>query len=246
MYCTQSKLEEFSQKIFVFTTIFGDISVRESLVGTENTNLRKESKKDIKKGILDIKETDHYLFDEQGENEWSHTKHHVLISKSHGKKDEICSVRLGYQLLNLNAQDTLCQTYSLLAITGNLPNTGQFGKRDNIWPKKKARNPEENKNLQYRMIQFYRNVLNNVDFKQEMEEIISLDNRQLWLNNLLSDEMTKSREKSKQEIRKIEALKRLKRKRRHRMTITSREQKRRLLERQKEKRAVYMDEIARA
>ena len=87
----------------------------------------------------------------------------------------ICSVKLGYQNLNVDINDTLCQSYSLLKYL-QMPFDETPSKTATIAIKKER---------QMTMINMYRIILNNEQFiKAFSEEIVFETNNTLWTDSV--------------------------------------------------------------
>jgi hypothetical protein len=148
--CTDALLESFSKQHFTYINqIFGDQTIRQ-LISEVFPN---------KKYSFEIEET--------GE-EFEHSFHHILFVNSKStKKDKasipsiVCSVKNMQQNTNVNINDTLCQSYSLLTYF-NI----------DIDPDQKQK--------QLDMIQLYRHILNNRTFIKKLDEIIIPENNDLW------------------------------------------------------------------
>ena len=69
--------------------------------------------------------------------------------------DKVKHVYYGFQDLNINIRDTLCQSYSLLLYYGILQ---KF--------KPNPADPESHKNIQMEMIKLYRSIIKNEQFKK--------------------------------------------------------------------------------
>jgi len=139
--CTNAKLKQFSLAHFTYINqFFGDQTVRE-LISEVFPN---------KKYIFGLVDT--------GEN-FQHSHHHFLIDKK--TKDNICSLEQGYQNLDVNKRDTLCQSYSLLTYFG-IPIHADQQQR------------------QMDMIALYRRILANPKFIKKLDEVIHDKNDTLW------------------------------------------------------------------
>lgn len=141
MACSQLKLDEFSLRHYTYINqIFGDQTVREI--------------------ISEVYPSEDYAFKvEAGEGAFEGTDHHVLSSKKHGT---VCSVDQGHQNLDINVNDTLCQSYSLL----------------NYF---KIRIAKDKKAKQVAMVKMYRTkLLNNPAFIQKLDEVIHSGNTGIW------------------------------------------------------------------
>lgn len=87
-----------------------------------------------------------------------HGYHHVLLDKT-GKK--ICSINDGYQDIDVNVNDTLCQSYSIMNYLGiSFPKTRytQY-KKDEFYEQQTIR--------QITMIKMYRDVISNPLFRRK-------------------------------------------------------------------------------
>ena len=133
MACTNEKLEKFSLEHFTFINqFFGDQVVREV--------------------IAKCFPNDKYTFsvDKVGDNLF----HHVLIGK---KNKRVCSFEKGHQNMDVDKNDTLCQSYSLLTFLG-------------------ARIKKDKKQKQMDMIAMYQVLLEDKDFKKKLSETIDIPN----------------------------------------------------------------------
>ena len=140
--CTNEKLREFSHESYRYINqIFGDITVRQII---SEVFPNKKYKFVVKPG---------------GE-EYHNSFHHALLNNRN--KKIVCSGDRGYQNTNINENDTLCQSYSLLTYL-NKP----------IDPDQKQR--------QMDMIQMYREILSNPSFLKELDNVINdKRNKKLW------------------------------------------------------------------
>jgi hypothetical protein len=90
--------------------------------------------------------------------------HHTLLYAGKGKKrKEWCSVNEGYQDMDKNVNDTLCQSYTLVHYL-----------HYTLYPSSKENQME--------MIKMYRWLLTKQCFVDAMDEIIHCDNDELWLD----------------------------------------------------------------
>lgn len=135
----------FSREHFTFINqIFGDLTVREI--------------------IKDVFPNDLYTFQIEiinDNDEFEEGVHHILLNNQTGKI--VCSVSNKYQNLNININDTLCQSYSLLTYF-------------NIKIKKSQ------KQRQMDMIKMYRDILSNQEFITKLNEVIHSGNNHLWID----------------------------------------------------------------
>lgn len=136
--CDNIKLGLFSKEHYTYINqIFGDLTVREIIKETY-------APRDWEFVIEDTDET------------FNNSNHHVL--QKTGKNGEIikwCSVDEGYQNLNINKNDTLCQSYTLLKYL-NKPIDTNMKKR------------------QMEMVKMYRNILKQEHFKKEFKNVIDI------------------------------------------------------------------------
>ena len=140
------KLTEFSHNHYTYINqIFGDLTVRDII--TE----------------LWTNKNDWKLVVEKAGNEFESGFHHVLEKKNNGKKIKWCSVQKGYQNMDVNKNDTLCQSYTLLkyrAISIDKKNS---------------------KKNQMKMIKLYRTIMKKPQFQKEIKQLIEdEDNKGLW------------------------------------------------------------------
>lgn len=132
--------------------IFGDQTVR-----------------DVIKEIFKLPGT---LIVEDGGPDFMDSNHHAFMTHK-GKK--ICSVALGYQNLNVDINDTLCQSYSLMTYL-NTPFDMTPSKTATIATKYSR---------QMAMIKMYRTILNNPQFiKVFSNEIVFEENNKLWTDSV--------------------------------------------------------------
>lgn len=145
MVCTQEKLEAFSWRHFTYINqIFGDQTVREI--------------------ISEVYPSDDYSFKvEEGEGAFEGTDHHVLAKKK--TLGTLCSVERGNQNTDVDVNDNLCQSYSLLSYF-KIP----------ISKSKKAK--------QMAMVKMYRTkLLDNKEFVDKLDDVIFPKNKGVWINN---------------------------------------------------------------
>lgn len=155
--CTNQKLEEFSLEHYTYINqIFGDMSVREIISEVCPNN---------KYSFALAESSDDDSEDDDSED------HHVLYQhfEKKGKKQKksilICSVEDGYQDIQVDVNDTLCQSYSLLTYLGY-----------------KIRSDKKERQMQ--MIEMYRRLLSYEPFVKELsEEVIdNPENRKYWID----------------------------------------------------------------
>ena len=112
------------------------------------------------------------LIVEDGGPDFMDSNHHTFMSQE-GRN--ICSVKLGYQNLNVDINDTLCQSYSLMTYL-NIP--------FDITPSKTATIAKK-KERQIAMINMYRNILNNEQFINIFsDEIVFESNNTVWTDSV--------------------------------------------------------------
>jgi hypothetical protein len=142
--CSTEKLNEFSNEHYTYINqIFGDASVREII-----SEIKKFQNKQFE-----------FATEKTGRN-FEYSAHHVLIDKK--TKETVCSVDNGYQNININKNDTLCQSYSLLTYLNIDINDDQ-------------------QDRQMDMIAMYREILSNRLFLKKIDEIILNEaNKKLW------------------------------------------------------------------
>lgn len=143
--CTNQKLLFFSLEHYTYINqIFGDQAFRQIINETfPNKSLTMEV--------------------ENAYEEFEFSHHHFIMEKKTGKR--ICSVDDRYQDQNVNVNDTLCQSYSLLTYFG-IP----------INPDQKQR--------QMDMIDMYRKILSSKKFVKNLDDIIHNENGndKLWID----------------------------------------------------------------
>lgn len=142
--CNNHLLGLFSKKHYTYINqIFGDQTVREI--------------------ISEIFPNKDYDFVVQNTDEsFNFSFHHVLKNKK--TSEIICSANLGYQDIDININDTLCQSYSLLTYF-------------------KMKIDPDLKQRQMDMIEMYRRIISEPNFIKEFNTIL-LDpkNKRLWLD----------------------------------------------------------------
>ena len=89
--------------------------------------------------------------------------HHTLLCKKNKKTKEWCSVNEGYQNMEINVNDTLCQSYTLLHYLGFMLYFDSF-------------------ESQMEMIKMYRWLLENSSFITALDDVIHSENNHLWKN----------------------------------------------------------------
>jgi hypothetical protein len=141
--CNKINLELFSQSHYTYINqIFGDKTIRE-----------------IIKEMYAPRDWDFVV--EDATEEFEYSKHHTLEKK--GKNGEIikwCSVDEGLQNTNINKNDSLCQSYTLLKYL-NKP-------------------IEKNmKNRQMEMIKMYKNIIKRDFFKDELRGMVEIMKRKI-------------------------------------------------------------------
>lgn len=133
--CTNAKLSKFGRYHFTYISgFFGNKEVREIITETYP--------KKAKKYRLDIVHANANF--EPGDD----SMHHLVFNKR--TKKPICSDTIGYQNTDINKNDTLCQSYSLLTF---------FDIPINI---------ENREQLQKDMVDMYRKILNNKNFMKRL------------------------------------------------------------------------------
>lgn len=139
--CDDELLEYFSLEHYTYINqIFGDETVREI--------------------ISEVFPNDKFYFRaEPGTGEFEDSMHHILIEKKTNHR--VCSANNGYQNMDVNKNDTLCQSYSLLTY---------FNK--NIDADQKQR--------QMDMVDMYRNILSNGEFILKLDVVMITKNKKLW------------------------------------------------------------------
>ena len=127
----------------------------------------------IEDGVIPLEKTDKYLeqvytlFEkyklevENSDNDFENSFHHLVMNKK--TKHEICSINEGWQNLNINNNDTLCQSYSLMVYFGNKIVYCQ-------------------KTRQIDMCDMYEIILNNKEFIKSLDDVINSDNKKLWID----------------------------------------------------------------
>ena len=133
MSCTNKDLEKFSLEHFTFINqFFGDETVREVIAEVFPNKKYKFKIKSF------------------GENSF----HHLLVTQ---KNKEVCSFEKGHQNMEVDKNDTLCQSYSLLTYLG-------------------ARINKDKKQKQMDMIAMYEVFLKDKEFMKKLGETIDIPN----------------------------------------------------------------------
>lgn len=154
---SSDKLTKFSNMHFTYINqIFGDRTVREDIYDSFGGDLKP------------------YTFKVIRSPEFEGSFHHMLKmkKKQKGKIVNLCSALLGYQDIDVNVNDTLCQTYSLMIFMGKLaPDELSQEKIDSI----------DRKELQHNMVDMYYEIMENKMFMEKLKEIITNPlNGRLW------------------------------------------------------------------
>lgn len=149
--CTNALLEDFSLEHYTYINqIFGDITVR-----------------NIIESVTAFKNPEYKFQVKPSGSEFESSFHHTLVKKSARKT--ICSADLGYQDMDINKNDTLCQSYSLL-LYFKKPIINDPG------------NKESHKQNQMNMIAMYRDIVKNPEFLVKIDEIFIPENNKLWID----------------------------------------------------------------
>ena len=139
-YCTKEMLDEFSKKHYTYINqIFGDLTVREI--------------------IMEVFQSVNIFEHEETGAEFENSFHHTVMNTKTG--ESYCSVRDLLQNINVNKNDTMCQSYSLLAYFDIKTSKNQVRK-------------------QMQMIHMYRRMLKNADFIKTLDDIINSRNNKHW------------------------------------------------------------------
>jgi len=148
-HCTKENLALFSTEQFTYINqIFGDETVREAIKETY-------AKRDWK-----------FLVEPASEEFDDDSDHHFLEKKGkNGKTVKWCSVDEGFQNTDINPNDTLCQSYTLLKYLKK-PIVGSF-------------NEDDMKQRQMAMIQMYRNIMKRDKFTKILQEIVEVMNDEI-------------------------------------------------------------------
>jgi len=105
-----------------------------------------------------------------GEN-FEHSDHHIFQPHKTKKHIIVCSAQAGYQNIDVDVNDTLCQSYSLLSY---------FGVPFDSTPSDEA-STEIKRDRQMAMVKLYRKILKNPEFIKEFTEIVkNKKNNKLW------------------------------------------------------------------
>ena len=141
--CNKINLELFSQEHYTYINqIFGDKTIRE-----------------IIKEMYAPRDWDFVV--EDATEEFEYSNHHVLVKKGkNGEFTKWCSVDEGLQNTNINKNDTLCQSYTLLKYL-NKPIEKNMKKR------------------QMEMIKMYKNIIKRDYFKDELRGMVEIMKRKI-------------------------------------------------------------------
>jgi hypothetical protein len=152
--CTTHNLNTFGRAHYSYINqIFGDITIR-----------------DIIQEIMSKKGFNGKFVVENSGQEFENSYHHLFITDNNLR---ICSVKMGYQDLDVDINDTLCQSYSLMSYL-EIP--------FNSTPSKDA-TIEMKFDKQLSMINMYRNIISIPEFRKEFKMIITnKENNKLWID----------------------------------------------------------------
>ncbi len=159
------KLEDFGRKHYTYINSFlGDQTVRDIIVN------------DVKP--YDDKKYELYV--ENANDSFEGGSHHVLIDENgviqcSTSEDGNNRVGYGFQDVDVNKYDTLCQSYSLLLYYNILQNYTA-----------KPSDPESHYRIQMEMIKLYREIINSKLFRKKMEDegILSYANRKAYWHDI--------------------------------------------------------------
>ena len=136
--CTKNSLGLFGNDHYTYINqIFGDETIREII---KETYAPRDWKFAVEYGVEGFDDSDHHVLEKKGKN---------------GETIKWCSVNEGIQDLNINVNDTLCQSYTLLKYL-NKPIDKDMKKR------------------QKEMVKMYRNILSRDYFKDEFEKVYKI------------------------------------------------------------------------
>lgn len=140
------KLEEFSLEYFKYINIFfGNVAVRQIIKETKSFKTKFN------------KNLDFVAEEVPPEGKFEGGIHHILQKKG---KTVFCSVNTNFvQDIEIHKNDTLCQSYTLLKFMENKVPMGF-----------------DNKNIiqrQMKIIQMYRNIINNQEFSKKMTDFLN-------------------------------------------------------------------------
>lgn len=154
--CSDTNLKIFSRAHMAYINqIFGDLTVREIIQEV----WPKSGKLIVKESGADFENSHHHMFQ-------VHKTRTNLI---------MCSVEDEYQDVDVDVNDTLCQSYSLM---------NYFGIKFDKTPSKKA-SVSIKRERQLQMIKLYRKIINNEKFINKFEEIVkNKTNKNLWVDKI--------------------------------------------------------------
>ena len=152
--CSPAQLKYFSQKHYTYINqIFGDVTIRQIISEIFPNNNYKFHVEDV----------------EEDNTDFDGGIHHVLYETNTNTKvpNKWCSVDEEYQDTNINENDSLCQSYTLLKYRNKHIVKGQ--------------NENKQKQRQMAMIKMYREILNDDTFIHELNEVVNNKaNKKLW------------------------------------------------------------------
>lgn len=152
--CTPTQLKYFGQKHYTYINqIFGDETIRQIISEVFPNNNYEFHVEDI----------------EEDNPDFDGGIHHVLYETKINTKvpNKWCSVDENYQDMDINENDTLCQSYTLLKYRNKSIVKGQ--------------NEDKQKQRQMDMINMYREILDNHTFITELNELVkNKANKKHW------------------------------------------------------------------
>jgi hypothetical protein len=141
--CNKLNLELFSQEHYTYINqIFGDATVREII---KEMYTERDWNFVVNDADVDFEYSNHHILEKPGKD---------------GKTVKWCSVDEGFQNININKNDTLCQSYTLLKYL-NKPIDTSMKKR------------------QMEMIKMYRNIIKRDYFQKELKGMIEIMSRKI-------------------------------------------------------------------
>jgi len=156
----REKLHRFSLKHYTYINqIFGDITVREILTEVYPSESL----------ILNT---------EEAGTEFLGSYHHIVSKRENPSELVYCSAMEGHQNIDVNINDTLCQSYSLYYY---LNHNSREGIPEGCDIKTQIQR-------QMLFIEMYRSILSNRKFQRALQDILSdQENKNLWVDFTKSD-----------------------------------------------------------
>lgn len=176
-YCTDELLEIFSRAHMSYINqIFGDATIREIIQDV----YAAKGKLVIEPAGANFEHSVHHVYyaDENENENYNENNANAPSRNIDFTTSKVCSLSLNYQDLTADNNDTLCQSYSLMAY---------LGVHFDSTPSKVATR-EQKFNKQLSMINMYRDILDYDAFKLEFNAIVKdKRNNKLWTDSVDPD-----------------------------------------------------------